>query len=111
MSRYCDLQVHYSSESNANIPESCDLKPRNLSNSSKESDFSVHKVREIDAKRCWYAVDIEGNLPVTRAVMVPFIRKYGDMWDWKGIVAEIPSEGVVRSIVYYIKNHCILLNL
>eukprot|EP01036_Dinobryon_divergens_P025541 gene25541-34098_t len=57
---------------------------------------SMRVEREISARSCWYAVDIEGNLPLTRAVMVPFLNSYSSQWEWKGVIAELPSEDELR---------------
>ena len=59
---------------------------------------SMRVEREISARSCWYAVDIEGNLPMTRAVMVPFLHSYSSMWEWKGVVAQLPSEEELRYV-------------
>lgn len=48
--------------------------------------------RKVAIDKCWYALDIEGNLPNTRSTLQPFLRPYEEQWLWKAVVATIPSE-------------------
>eukprot|EP01031_Cornospumella_fuschlensis_P024953 gene24953-30148_t len=51
-----------------------------------------------DITRCWYAVDIENNLPATRNTMVEYMQGYLQKWRWEGVVGSIPESEVVRSL-------------
>jgi hypothetical protein len=51
---------------------------------------------EKSAKSCWYALDIEGNLPRTRATLQPFLDSYGDRWQWRKVVASVPAEASLQ---------------
>ena len=48
--------------------------------------------QKVSVDRAWYALDIEGNLPLTRSTLQPFLNEYEGKWDWTGVVASIPPE-------------------
>jgi hypothetical protein len=52
--------------------------------------------KSIDIKKSWYAIDVEGNLPATRETMAPFIDVYRSKWNWRGLIAEMPSAQSLR---------------
>lgn len=49
-----------------------------------------------DVSRCWYAVDIENNLPATRDTMMGYMQAYVQRWGWVGVVGSVPEGDVVR---------------
>lgn len=46
--------------------------------------------------RAWYALDIEGNLPLTRSTLQPFLGEYQQRWKWTGVVATVPPEQTTK---------------
>jgi separase len=64
-----------------------------MNSKTRHSEFTIP---DISVKNCWYAIDIEGNLPTTRATMQNFISPYSDRWNWRGFVAEFPSDSTVK---------------
>ena len=65
---------------------------------SEHTDGSVWKW--VSVEKCWYALDIEGNLPLTRDTLQPFLREYSDKWNWTGVVARIPAEETTRYVLH-----------
>ncbi|RYH20536.1 hypothetical protein EON65_23170, partial [archaeon] len=49
-----------------------------------------------DISRCWYAVDIENNLPTTRDTMLGYMQGYVQRGGWVGVVGSVPESEVVR---------------
>ena len=45
----------------------------------------------LDRNKCWYAIDVENNLPATRETMTDFISKYQSMHSWQGVVGKLPD--------------------
>lgn len=74
-----------SSKSNAGKKITADIPP------------STTSPTTLSARKCWYAIDPEGNLPGTRSTMTSFLQTYIHKWGWRGIVAEIPPPDLVRS--------------
>jgi hypothetical protein len=52
--------------------------------------------RSVSVERGWYALDIEGNLPVTRDTLQPFLSPYSQQWAWRSVVATVPPEDTTR---------------
>jgi hypothetical protein len=51
----------------------------------------------LSAAKSWYAVDISGDLPATRAAMEPFVARCAARWDqWEGFMNDMPSEQGLR---------------
>jgi separase len=72
------------------------IKDKKVAANLKEGVKSELNPPNISVKNCWYAIDIEGNLPTTRATMQTFILPYSDRWKWRGFVAEFPSDSTVK---------------
>ncbi|KAJ1432504.1 peptidase family C50-domain-containing protein [Ochromonadaceae sp. CCMP2298] len=51
--------------------------------------------RGVNVGRGWYALDVEGNLPATRASLQPFLTPYAQSWCWQGVDC-VPSEQTAR---------------
>jgi hypothetical protein len=52
--------------------------------------------KSVSVERGWYALDIEGNLPVTRDTLEPFLSPYSQQWAWRSVVATVPPEDTTR---------------
>jgi hypothetical protein len=52
--------------------------------------------KSVSVERGWYALDIEGNLPVTRDTLQPFLSPYSQQWAWRSVVATVPPEDTTR---------------
>jgi separase len=46
----------------------------------------------------WYAIDPEKNLSGTRSTMLAFLEPYIARWAWRGYVAEMPTEDMVKEL-------------
>ena len=49
-----------------------------------------------EAKRTWYALDAENNLPTTRATLWPLLEEAQERWGWSGFVGQVPKPEVAK---------------
>ncbi len=61
-----------------------------------EANASTSKSLTISARKCWYAVDPEGNLPGTRSTMMEFLNPLARQWSWRGFAGEMPPETTMK---------------
>lgn len=59
---------------------------------SKNDHMTGRLWRHVAVDKCWYALDIEDNLPNTRTTLQPFLSPYEQKWHWQSVVGNIPSE-------------------
>eukprot|EP01033_Poteriospumella_lacustris_P011565 gene11565-8245_t len=50
-----------------------------------------------EAKRTWYALDAENNLPTTRATLWPLLEEAQERWGWSGFVGQVPKPEVAKT--------------
>ena len=69
---------------------------RVLSSKVSSEDKGKSKSLVVSARKCWYAVDPEGNLPATRATMMEFLSPLARQWSWRGFAGEMPPETTMK---------------
>jgi separase len=74
-----------------------DSHPRRKQQKEQEREM----VLRVNARQCWYAVDIDSNLSQTRQAMEAFLQDYITYLDWQGCVGHCPSPELVAQLSSY----------
>jgi hypothetical protein len=45
-------------------------------------------------EKCWYALDVDGNLRDTRKKLAAFLDPFVQRWEWKALVGSIHDESL-----------------
>jgi hypothetical protein len=71
---------------------------RKTNNLKTESEPDV--AMQLDKKKCWYAIDVDNNLPSTKETIQNFLKKHEGnnscVRSWKGVVGEFPEKEFIR---------------
>jgi hypothetical protein len=55
---------------------------------------------QLDKKKCWYAIDVDNNLPSTKETLRSFLKKHESnnncVHSWKGVVGTFPEKEFIR---------------
>jgi hypothetical protein len=79
-----------------------EYKGRELMTQHIPSNQQLIKNKNLCLNKCWYVIDPENNLPLTRQKMGDFIIPHAKKYQWKGFIGEFPELHSVRCVYTYI---------